>query len=276
MNLRGRYLLDDTLRGGQAFRWRQAEGGWLGTIGPRAALVTAARAGIAVATLPAGRRRDVAAYFRADDDYGAQLARLAADVPLAPAVERYAGLRLLRQEPWEALAAFIVSANNNVARIEGILERLARAAGEPVDAPWGRVWAFPPPRAVAALGVARLRALGCGYRAPLLHETARTVTIPGLRRLRALPREAARARLLDLPGVGPKVADCVLAFALDHTDAFPVDRHVERAVAALYPRAPGAYEKLAAWARARWGDDAALAQQFLFHAERMRRRAPDA
>lgn len=274
MKFEGEFLLADTLAGGQAFRWRREGTAWAGEIAGRAARIDPVAGGIDVRVFPQDRARAVASFFRLDDDYESQLARLAEDTALAPSIEAYRGLRLLRQDPWVALASFIVSANNNVLRIEGILDRLAREAGETVEAPWGEATLFPDAPRVAALGIARLRAMGCGYRAPFLDATARAVAGGlDLARLRRAPLADAREALLDLPGVGPKVADCVLVFALDHTEAFPVDRHVARSVRRLWPRAPAKAARLSEWARRRWGRDAALAQQFVFHAERLSGRA---
>src|SRR5690606_9802981 len=136
------------------------------------------------------------------------------------------------------------------------VEALAREAGTPITA-WGvTAHTFPSPRAVAAAGEARLRALGLGFRAKNLAGTARMVAAGDVQldALAALPYLAARQELLRLPGVGPKIADCVLAFSLDHGEAFPVDRWVLRALEQRYFNgARMNEEKAAAWARERFG-----------------------
>lgn len=282
------FLVEDTLRGGQAFRWRVARelsASLVGTVGGFPARVSRDAAGsglrasivveVAYADLgdAARARAAVRRYFRILDPYDRQLARLEEDPLLRSAIGRYRGLRLLNQDPWEALASFIVSANNNVLRIEGILDRVAQEAGSSLRSPWGTLHDFPGPRRTRRITEERLRSLGLGYRAPFLREAARLAGWRlNLAALQTWPYERARDALLDIPGVGPKVADCVLAFGLNHTEAFAVDRHVARAVRKREPSAPERLDDLRAWARARWGRDAALAQQFLFHEERMRSR----
>jgi N-glycosylase/DNA lyase len=183
----------------------------------------------------------------------------------------FPGLRLLRQDPWECLASFILSAHCHIPRIQRNVEALAKEAGTPIQA-WGRtVYSFPSREHVAALGEAHLRGLGLGFRAKNLAATARLLVdrVVDLESLRSKPYEEARESLLSLPGVGPKIADCVLAFSLDHTQAFPVDRWVLRGLQRLYlGEGRIAEEKAAKWARDRFGVHAAYAQQLLFHLER--------
>ncbi|MHB8584627.1 MAG: DNA glycosylase [Thermoplasmatota archaeon] len=271
-----------SLRGGQAFGWRPLPSGGFGRVcegrfwdlREARGRVIAHATPHATATETARFARD---YFRADDGYEAQLVRLSGEPALARAIDEHRGLRLLRQDPWETLVSFITSANNNVIRIEGILERLARRAGTLVQSGVvGDVPAFPTPAEVARLGEPGLRAIGAGYRAPYLFAAASRVADGfDLARLRTLGFPEARTAILDFAGVGPKVADCILAFSLDHTEAFPIDRHVERAVRSAGLRAPKARSKMGTWASRRWGPDAALAQQFLFHARRVAPRRRD-
>lgn len=267
-------LLDATLLGGQSFRWTRVGEEYRGVVAGEAWVARPGRARGAIAVEGASSKRAVGRYFRMSDDYAAALDRIAEDAFLAPAVDAYRGLRVLRQEPWEALAAFIASANNNVKRITLIVERLAAAAGERRDGPWGPYHAFPTPRAVADLGEHGLRKVGLGYRAPFLAAAAERVASGrlSLARLRRRGIGEVREALLDVPGVGPKVAECVALFALDKTDAFPVDRWISRVVSIAYhDRKPVKDRDVAAFARERWGADAGLAQQLLFHAARMRK-----
>lgn len=267
-------LLDATLLGGQSFRWTRVGDEYRGVVAGEAWIARPGRARGAIAVEGASSKRAVGRYFRLGDDYAAALDRLSSDAFLAPAVEAYRGLRVLRQEPWEALAAFIASANNNVKRIALIVERLAAAAGEPREGPWGPFHAFPTPRAVADLGEAGLRKVGLGYRAPFLAAAADRVASRrlALDRLRRRPLHEVRAALLEIPGVGPKVAECVALFALDKAEAFPVDRWISRVVSIAYhDREPVKDRDVAAFAREKWGADAGLAQQLLFHAARMRK-----
>jgi N-glycosylase/DNA lyase len=265
MILRGPIDLPATLRGGQAFRWRADGDAFVGDIGGRAVRLTPRADGSVDAV--GAPRAEVASYFRLEPADAARRARLARDPVLAPALAAHPGLRLLRQDPWETTVAFVTSANNHVLRIEGILRGIAAKWGARLDE---RVHAFPPPERVAAARESTLRALGLGYRAPFVRETARRVARGDvdLRALRGAPLGEAREALLDLPGVGPKVADCIALFSLDADGAFPIDRWVERAMREAF----GELDDVAAFARERWGDDAGLAQQVLFHAIRARGR----
>ena len=279
MRLDGPVDLAASLQGGQAFRWTADGTGYAGVVVRRA---------VRFEPLPGGAVRvhgmpldEAAAYFRLEPADAARRARLARDPVLAPAVAAHPGLRLLRQDPWETTAAFITSANNNVPRIEGTLRHLARKHGErlapPGGVPAGEFVAFPAPEVVARLRETSLRAAGLGYRAPFLKETARMVARGevDLPSLRGRPLAEAREALLALPGVGPKVADCIALFSLDCDDAFPIDRWIVRAVAdAFLGGGEPKPRDVEAFARARWGQDAGLAQQLLFHAIRLRAGAP--
>lgn len=280
VRLAGPIDLAATLQGGQAFRWtREEKGAFVGVVGRRVVRYEAAPGGAVLASSePRAPPSWHARYLGATREDDAALERLRADPVLAPAILAHPGLRILRQEPWETTAAFLVSANNNVLRIEGILRGLAER-GEALGSPWGERRAFPPPEVVARLSDAKLRALGLGYRAPFLRETARLVAAGEveLDSLVGAPLEEIREALLALPGVGPKVADCIALFALEAGGAFPVDRWVLRAVSeAFFGGREVKPREVEAFARARWGDDAGLAQQLLFHAVRMRANAPGA
>ena len=266
MRLRGAVDLEHSLLGGQAFRWERDGEAFVGVVEGRAARLAPAHGGVEVAD----DADAVARYLRLEPDDQARRARLTRDPALAPAMRALPGLRLLRQDPWETTVAFITSANNNVLRIEGIVRAIAQRWGTPVE--MGQR-AFPPPATLAAARESSLRAVGLGYRAPFVREAARMVARGDAALRRGRPLEETREELLRLPGVGPKVADCVALFSLDCDDAFPIDRWMLRAVAdvagqQLSPR------DAQTWARDRWGRDAGLAQQYLFHAVRMREGAP--
>jgi N-glycosylase/DNA lyase len=262
-----------TLASGQAFRWRwgrdgsgatvaegivgrdrvrlrqDADGVWLEAPAGRGA---AARCGRYFGLLP-----DPGAVRRTE-------ATLAADPVLAAVLPHTAGLAILRQDPWEAAVSFIISANNNIPKIVRSVERLARALGEPLR---GGAYAFPSPERVARAHLRTLAACLLGYRAPYVRAAARLVAggHVAFDALAPMDVDAARARLLQIPGVGAKVADCILLFGLGHGAAFPVDVWVARAVSHLYfggrPVTPRAVQD---FARARFGPLAGIAQQHLF------------
>ncbi len=206
-------------------------------------------------------------YLDLDRDYAAVAAEYAHIPAARRAVELFPGLRVLNQPTWEALIAFILSANNNVARIRGLVRALCANFGERFE---GGLWAFPTPGRLAECGEEALRALKVGYRAPFLIETARRVRDGfELEALRDMPYDEAHRLLTTLPGVGDKVADCVLLFGCAHAEAFPVDVWVARLLRDWFGLTGNSRPALARQARARLGGHAGLMQQFLFHAARV-------
>ena len=221
----------------------------------------------------------VTRYLRLDDDYTRIRQALSEDPVLAEIMGRWPGLTLLRQEPWECLASFIISAQCHLPRIKRNMQNLAEVCGVSGTAWEETVYRVPDPVAVARLGEAQLRRVGLGFRAPFLASAAVRIAEGAveLGQLRTLPYEDAKNVLLTFKGIGPKIADCILAFSLDHTEAFAVDRWVSRGVTRLYLDSKKTPEdKIAAWGRERFGRYAAYAQQLLFQEERevaMRERA---
>lgn len=210
-------------------------------------------------------------YLDLDRDYAAVAAEYAHIPAARRAIELYPGLRVLNQPPWEALVAFLLSANNNVGRIRGLVEGIRRALGPEFEIGGETVYGIPSPARLLDCEEEELRALGAGYRAPYLMGSALAVAegFP-LSELRDMDCEDARELLTQLPGVGEKVADCVLLFGCGQTEAFPVDVWVERLLKSWFGiDCNGDRTKMAREARARLGEHAGLLQQFLFHAARM-------
>jgi N-glycosylase/DNA lyase len=261
--------LDLTFSCGQAFRWHRVAGDWSGVIGR--AEVVARRDGAGALTIEV-RGEDpgeepLQRYLRLDEDPRVHLEH-AEELRSVPGFLPLLGLRLLRQDPWETLASFICSAAANIRKITTCVEGLAGAWGDPIAG--SARSAFPPPEAIARVREADLRELGLGFRAPYLLATAREIAAGrgwSWERLRWEPIENARARLVGLPGVGPKIADCALLFGLDRLEAFPVDRWIRRATQELSARRRARDEELADWAR-RLGPGRGYLQQILFHLRR--------
>jgi N-glycosylase/DNA lyase len=180
------------------------------------------------------------------------------------------GLRLLRQDPWECLASFILSSTKQIVQIRQIVARLCEEFGEPIPVPPGEpvAYTFPTAQNIAGTTEARLRACKMGFRAPYLLAAARMVADGrlDLASLRKLSRTEARLKLMEIPGVGGKIADCVLLFAYGFDTAFPVDVWIARALQQLYfPKQAATEKQLHAFAASYFGPHAGYAQQYLFH-----------
>jgi N-glycosylase/DNA lyase len=222
------YDLAATLTSGQAFRWQPHDHGWVGVIDRRwVRLETFEGSIIARLAGPVSDWNWLAHYLQTELDFDAVLSSFPDDEPMRSAVGACRGLRLLRQDPWESLASFILSSTKQIVQIRQILALLCERYGDPVPVPAGHAPAFAFPTAARLAGVseAELRNCKMGFRAPYLLATARVIASGqlDLARLHTLPVAEARAELISLPGVGRKIADCVLLFAYGFQDAFPVD-----------------------------------------------------
>ena len=276
----GGFDLQSTVDGGQAFRWYAEDGVYRGVVGESVYLLSSSDSGIGVEILsgePDGAEfESLQSYLGLDGSFEAFRDRFADDPVIGPALERWPGLRLLRQDPWECLVGFITSATSNVPRIKLNVGSIAVALGSRVG-PGERDFSFPGPESVAEAGDARLRGLGLGFRAPYIVDAAQRVASRelDLEELRTADYMTARNALTDIHGIGEKIADCVLAFSLDKGAAFPIDRWVKRALVEWYGMPERMNSSAAAeWARDRFGVDCAYVQQYLFHRQRMAGRPP--
>ncbi len=238
---------------GQCFRWSDnGSGGFTGIAGGKC--LTLSQQGDNV-TLHGIQPQDIPFwenYFDLGTDYAGYIGTLSADPTLKTACEASQGIRILRQEPFETLISFIISQNNNIPRISGIIARLCENFGSRVDGGF----AFPTAQQLSGLSAEELAPLRAGFRARYICDAVYKVNSGEveLDGLYALPLEQARERLKRIVGVGDKVADCVLLFAYHKTDAFPKDVWVKRIMAQYYP------EGLPECAKGIEG----IAQQYLF------------
>ncbi len=271
------YDLAATLTSGQVFRWHQNDGSWTGVIGSRwVRLRQDASSLTAELAAPVSDWTWLKDYLQLDVDLHQVLRTFPDDEPMRAAASACRGLRLLRQDPWECLASFILSSTKQIVQIQQILWLLCARYGQPLPAPPTALpaYAFPSPDALAQATEAELRACKMGFRASYLLATARTIASGQLDpdELRHLPVETARAELMQLPGVGRKIADCVLLFACGFQSAFPVDVWVMKALRQLYfGRRRANLARLHRFAARHFGPNAGYAQQYLFHYMRTRR-----
>jgi N-glycosylase/DNA lyase len=282
------YDLAATLDSGQVFRWRQIENSWHGVIGRQFVRLTQTPDGIRAATTAPVESWDwLRQFLQTEIDLAAVLKTFPDDEPMCHAVAACHGLRLLRQDPWECLASFILSSTKQIVQIRQIVALLCERFGEPIAVCSGslrlsqhlangmrsvvtdrRCKSFPSPQKIAAASEAELRDCKMGFRAPGLLAAARQIAGGSfdLEKIRRLDYSTARAELMTLRGVGGKIADCVLLFAYGFDTAFPVDVWIERALQELYfPRRRASGKRLRQFAATHFGPHAGYAQQYLFH-----------
>lgn len=255
----------------QCFTWREYQGKFYNVLYGSAISVEPRPDGLVLYPVREDLVEAYVHYLDLPRDYGALSGRYAGFPYAVMALERLPGLRVLNQPPWEALVGFILSANNNLSRIRRLCRLLAEHYGEAHEAGGLTLNALPSPEVLSGVSEQALRALGFGYRAPFLVNTARMVAAGfPLGELDRLPYDEAHAELTKLPGVGDKVADCVLLFGCGHSSAFPVDVWVDRLTRAWFPELAQAKSRpaLKRASRALFGEDAGLVQQFMFHCAR--------
>ena len=203
-------------------------------------------------------------FFDLDTDYSAKVARISAISPLmCEAAEFGKGIRILNQDLTEMIFSFIISANNNIKRIQLIIDRMCNAIGN--EMPYGH--AFPTVETMAGQNVEFYTGIGAGYRDKYLLETAKMLLTYDLSTLNDLGSAAARKELLGFLGVGPKVADCILLFGLQRSDVFPVDTWLKKVYHNYFEQGHKDNE-ISSYFCSLFGEDAGLCQQYLFYFQR--------
>ena len=246
-----------TFECGQCFRWNADEnGGYVGVASGRAARVFT-RGGMAVIECDEADIGFWREYLDMDTDYVKARESVMLGEYLTECAEYGRGIRILRQDKWEALCSFIISQCNNIPRIKSIVEKLCAMFGEAMETPWGVKYSFPMASRVALLEEPELAPLRSGYRAAYIINAARAVASGDidLEYAATLDGNEARKYLKSLNGVGDKVANCAVLFGLHRMDAFPVDVWIKRA---LKENLPAGFDP------STLGDYAGLAQQYMF------------
>lgn len=208
-------------------------------------------------------------YFDLDNNYENIKKKLAnIDEHLANSIKFGQGIRILHQDFWETLISFIISANNNIPRIKGIIEKISKEYGKRIIFRGKEYYTFPTPEELKNAKVEDFRKLGAGFRDVRIYETVQK-TLNNDIDLEKIQEEKdinkVKDMLLAIPGVGPKVADCVMLFSLKKYQSFPVDVWVRRVISELYFQNEDQSPKtIQQFAEKHYGDLAGLAQQYLF------------
>ncbi|MDO4458838.1 MAG: DNA glycosylase [Clostridia bacterium] len=255
--------LAETLDCGQAFRWEAVDDSrkiWHGVAFGKYLKIEQTEKEIVFFCSKEDFENVWRSYFDLDTDYEAIKERLSALSPVLKEASDYApGIRILRQDPWEAVCSFIISQNNNIPRIKGIVNRLCENFGEKLEGT--DFYTFPSAEKLAALTPDDLAPIRSGFRAKYIISGAESCAndhefIPSLF---TLPIDDARAKLKTVKGIGPKVADCALLYGFHRMECFPVDTWMKKAMAVLLPDTDPVV----------FGMDAGIAQQYIFHYSRM-------
>ncbi len=253
---------------GQCFRWRAMEdGSYLGVAKGKVLKLTAYNNNITILNTNLQEFFEIwQDYFDLDTDYAQYQKRLSSDEIMKKAIAGGEGIRILRQDTFEALISFIISASNNIPRIMKIVDSLCILYGDEIEFEGEKFYTFPTPEKLAGITVEDLAPIRAGFRSKYIVDAVNKVNSGeiDLSLLKTLPVEEAGKYLMQINGVGPKVADCVLIFGAGRLDVFPVDTWIDKAMKALYPRAcEGVKVRVAG--QNLFGDICGLAQQYIFY-----------
>lgn len=254
--------LGETLDCGQSFRWRDnGDGSFTGVAYEKLVTVSIRDKDLHIEnTTEQDFEKIWRNYFDLDLDYDSIRSSIGEIHPVLKEASAYApGIRILRQEPWEALCTFIISQNNNIKRIKGIVDRLCTTFGNKIGDT--NFYTFPKPEILAKLTPDDLAPLRAGFRNKYIIDASRKVANGevDLEKCKNVPYDDARAELCKIKGVGNKVADCTLLFGMHRIEAFPIDVWMRRAMERLFPNMTGED----------FGEYAGIAQQYIFHYARM-------
>ena len=274
VTITGEYVSLDTLfQSGQSFRFKKNAKGFFGVAYGRQIQISEVSNGFSILpTTPEEMQEIWTEYFDLSRSYQEIEERFAIDPIMRKTLPYCRGMRLLKQEPFETLVTFIISANNNEARIRKIVEEICRQFGTKAT---GGGYAFPTPKQLSKATEEELVRCGCGYRARYIAQTAKLVR-DGFDICKAGEMEYTHARdyLQLLPGIGPKVADCILLFAFRMLSAFPRDVWIVRILQEEYHFNPKNDAETLRFINQTFGEYAGIAQQYLFHYARMKMRQP--
>jgi len=273
--------LESTLLSGQAFRWQRSDGWYRGVVFGNVVKLRKRGDGLEILSTPDDEQsiepiiRD---YFGFKTDLQEIYNSFSCDTRIQGAITRYRGMRILQQDPWECLVSFICSSNSNIGRITRNIHDICVTFGRPISSGADTIHAFPTPRDLADAGEDLMGRLRLGYRTRYISDTARVIA-DGRLDLISLREESytdALEALIGLPGVGDKVANCVLLFSLNKPEAFPVDVWIHRALREWYlsdEEKNLSRPKIRLWAQKRFGRFAGYANQYLFHDRRLEDRS---
>ena len=270
------FELKDIFDCGQCFRWNEQEdGSYTGVFGENVLNVSKKNNEIIFKGIcKENIKQTVEKYFDLNRNYENIKDKLSKiDENMKKSIEYGRGIRILNQDLWETIISFIISANNNIPRIKGIIERLSKKYGKEIEWKGNKYYTFPTAEELRDVTVQEYRELGLGFRDIRLYETTHMILDKkiNLKEMQKNPNTMeVREQLLSLSGVGPKVADCILLFStLKRFEVFPIDVWVRRVMNDLYIHNPDETKvnkkEIEKIAKEKFGNLAGLAQQYLFY-----------
>lgn len=246
---------------GQCFRWEEeSDGSFTGIAGENAANIS--MDGNSLVICGGGTPEFWENYLDLKRDYGKIQETLSKDTIMKTAIESGWGIRILKQDIFECLISFIISANNNIPRIKKIINKLSEMYGDKKKELGKTFYAFPKENQLFNIKAEDLAPLSAGYRAPYIAEAVKQFAGIDKEKIKTSPLVEARAELCKIKGVGPKVADCILLFSAGRFGVFPTDVWVKRVMRELYGFSEN---ETARRGEEKYGELAGIAQQYLFY-----------
>lgn len=270
------FKLKDIFECGQCFRWNlQEDGSYIGIVRQNVLKIKEEGENIIIEGIGNEEITEIVEeYFDLKRDYTKIKERLSRiDKHMQTSIKYGQGIRLLNQDLWETILSFIISANNNIPRIKGIIERLCQKYGDKITWKEEDYYTFPTPEQLKDVTIKEYRELGLGFRDIRVYETTKKIVSKqiDLEKMQENPNTfEVREQLLTLSGVGPKVADCILLFSnLKRLEVFPIDVWVRRVMNDLYIKEADetkvSKKQIEKIATEKFGDLAGIAQQYLFY-----------
>jgi N-glycosylase/DNA lyase len=264
--------LENTINSGQVFLWTKQKEFWYGVNGQDILKINDS----GKITSYSKKKYD---FFRDSDDMAKIIRSISKDKTTKMAVKKYLGLRLVRQDPFQCYISFIISSNSNIQKIKSSLEKISAKFGRKIQFDNKEFHLFPEPKKIANATIQEIQNCGVGYRAKFIIDAAKMVESQQIdfRYLAKCNYQDAKKIILTVPGIGNKVADCILLFSLDKLDAFPLDRWMIRILEKYYLEkfeletksiTEKQYDILHEKITKYFGPFAGYAQQFLFKMER--------
>ena len=264
------FSLKHTFECGQCFRWRpNPDGSYTGIAGEGIFNVRmSGESDLIVETNLPDFKESFEEYIDNHNDYSAIKKILSKnDKTMKKAVDYGYGMRILKQDHWETLASFIISANNNIPRIMKTVENIAGTYGKQIEFQGKAYSLFPKPEDLADAGDKELKCCGLGFRWKYIKCAAQMIESGeiNLEEIEKQHSASARNELIKIPGVGPKVADCVLLYSYAKADVFPTDVWIKRIVETIYFGKEKKLNEIQEFAKNKYGELAGFAQQYLFY-----------